>query len=74
MLKGKIVAVYGSVVDVQFEAEKLPIIYEIIKASTIDGKDVVLEVAEHREPNICRCISLNYTYGLQRNSLALATG
>jgi len=72
--KGKIVAVYGSVVDVQFESEKLPVIYEIIKANTIHDKEVVLEVVEHREPNICRCISLNYTYGLKRNSLALATG
>jgi F-type H+-transporting ATPase subunit beta len=50
------------------------VIYEIIKAKTIDAKEVILEVAEHREPNICRCISLNYTYGLQRNSIVTASG
>jgi F-type H+-transporting ATPase subunit beta len=72
--KGKIVAVYGSVVDVAFEAEKLPIIYEIIRSTTFDESEVILEVVEHREPNICRCIALNFTYGLQRNSVCEATG
>lgn len=71
---GKIIAVYGSVVDVQFETERLPVIYEVIKTVTIDGSEVVLEVIEHRQPNICRCIALNFTYGLQRNSQALALG
>lgn len=72
--KGKIVSVYGSVVDAQFEGEALPAIYEVIKASTFDGIEVVLEVVEHHEPNICRCIALNPTYGFRRNSLCVATG
>ena len=72
--KGKIISISGSVVDVQFDAENLPSIYEIIKTSTFDNKEVVLEVVEHREPNICRCIALNPTYGLRRNSSAVATG
>ncbi|MDD5246761.1 MAG: F0F1 ATP synthase subunit beta [Candidatus Omnitrophica bacterium] len=72
--KGRIIAVYGSVVDVAFDSEKLPVIYEIIKSVTFDGNEVILEVVEHREPNICRCIALNFTYGLQRNSICEATG
>ena len=72
--KGKIIAISGSVVDVQFDAENLPSIYEIIKTSTFDNKEVILEVVEHREPNICRCIALNPTYGLRRNSSAVAAG
>lgn len=71
---GKIISVYGSVVDTQFGSDKLPAIYEIINASTFDGTGVVLEVVEHHEPNICRCIALNPTYGLQRNSPCRATG
>jgi F-type H+-transporting ATPase subunit beta len=73
-LKGKIIAVSGSVTDVQFESEKLPLIYDTIKAITVDGREVILEVIEHHEPNICRCISLDYNYGLQRNSVCFSTG
>ena len=73
-LKGKIIAVSGSVTDVQFESETLPLIYDTIKAITVDGREVTLEVIEHHEPNICRCISLDYNYGLQRNSACFSTG
>ena len=71
---GKIIAVYGSVVDVEFQNQALPVIYEVIKALTFDGMEVVLEVIEHHEPNICRCIALTSTYGLRRNSPAEAAG
>lgn len=73
-IKGRVTAIYGSVVDVQFENENLPIIYEILKTATFDDTPVVLEVVEHHDPNICRCIALTSTYGLRRNSLCLATG
>ena len=71
---GKIVAVYGSVVDVQFDVESLPAIRDVLTATTFDGKDVVLEVVEHHDPNICRCVALNPTYGLKRNSVSFDTG
>lgn len=73
-IRGKITAVYGSVVDIQFESGILPVIYEIIKAATFNNKEVILEVVEHYEPNICRCIALTSTYGLKRNSSVEATG
>ncbi len=73
-LTGKIVAVYGSVVDVQFDSERLPGIYEVINVVAIDGTEVVLEVVEHHEPNLCRCIALKPTYGLQRNAACNAPG
>lgn len=72
--KGKITAISGSVVDVQFEGEELPAIYEVITAHTFDNNEVVMEVIEHRDPNICRCIALNQTYGLRRNSAASSAG
>jgi F-type H+/Na+-transporting ATPase subunit beta len=72
--KGKIIGVYGSVVDVQFHSGELPTIYNVIKALTLDGVEVVLEVVEHREPNICRCIALCPTFGLKRNSTCESTG
>ncbi len=74
-VKGKIISVYGSVVDVQFgDVEKLPIIYEIIETITIDKNKVILEVVEHHEPKICRCVALNFTYGLRRNGICESTG
>jgi len=73
--KGKVVAVYGPVVDVGFEDVKLlPGIYETVRVATYDGKEIILEVVEHREDNICRCIALGPTYGLQRNSEAIPSG
>ncbi len=71
--KGKIAAIYGSVVDCAFDG-KIPAIYEVITAVTTAGEEVVLEVVEHHPPNICRCIALNFIYGLQRNSECIATG
>jgi len=72
--EGKIIAVYGSVVDVQFKGQALPVIYEVINTATFSGQEVVLEVLEHHEPDICRCIALTPTYGLRRNSSCVATG
>jgi len=72
--QGKIIAIYGSVVDVQFEDQHLPSMYDVILASTFNDDEVILEVIEHHEPNICRCIALNPTYGLARNSLCAPTG
>jgi len=72
--KGKVVGVYGSVVDVQFDGVSLPVISEALKAVSFNGNEIILEVVEHYESNICRCIALNPTYGLRRNSVCLATG
>lgn len=74
MKEGKVVGVSGAVVDVQFKERELPVIYEIIKTSTFDDREVVLEVIEHYEENICRCIALTPTFGLKRNTLCVATG
>jgi F-type H+-transporting ATPase subunit beta len=67
--QGKVQAVHGPVVDVLFGTEEaLPAIYEILKTSTYDAEEVVLEVIEHQPGNIARCISLKPTYGLKRHA------
>lgn len=71
---GRITAVYGSVVDVQFPDSELPAINEVVKVKNLEEKEVVLEVVEHYEPNICRCIALSSTYGLKRNAPCIVTG
>ena len=72
---GKVIAVSGPVVDVQFEGSgAMPAMYETMSLVTCESKDVVLEVVEHRENNICRCIALAPTYGIQRNSTVTSSG
>jgi F-type H+-transporting ATPase subunit beta len=73
--EGKVIAVQGPVVDVQFVAiEDMPDLHETIHTKTFDKRDVTLLVAEHLEGNIARCVSLASTLNLQRNALAVAQG
>jgi len=65
---GKVIAVYGSVVDVQFPPEaELPEIKALLKVMGNFEKEVLLNVVEHRTNNVCRCIALGFTYGVARN-------
>lgn len=74
---GKVIAVYGPVVDVQFDISGdsvRPSLYNIIETKSGDGRRVILEVAEHTGTDVCRCIALASTYGLKRNTDALSLG
>ena len=73
--KGRVVAVQGPVVDVKFQnTDDIPDLHEIVLVRTFDKREVFLEVAEHIEGNIARCIALSSTLNLQRNALAISTG
>ncbi|MEO1249338.1 MAG: F0F1 ATP synthase subunit beta, partial [Pseudomonadota bacterium] len=69
---GEISQVLGAVVDVQFEGD-LP---EILNALTteIDGRTLVLEVAQHLGENTLRCIAMDTTDGLVRGQKVTDTG
>jgi F-type H+-transporting ATPase subunit beta len=72
---GRVVAVQGPVVDVKFSMAKgLPNIFSVIEAKTIEDKTVTLEVVEHREGNIARCLAINSTLNLQRDAEARVKG
>ncbi len=61
--------------DVKFSSkDEIPNIQENINTATVDGERIVLEVAEHLPGNIARCIAINSTFNLQRNSPAYPTG
>jgi F-type H+-transporting ATPase subunit beta len=70
--KGKITQVIGAVVDVQF-GEDLP---PILNALTTDnnGKNLVLEVAQHLGENTVRAIAMDATEGLVRGQQVSDTG
>lgn len=62
--KGKITAVIGAVVDVQFEDQLPP----ILNALEVAGRQpkLILEVAQHLGENVVRTIAMDGTEGLVR--------
>ena len=71
---GYIVQVMGAVVDVRFEnVSELP---EILTALTCNnnGRQLVLEVAQHLGENVVRCIAMDATDGLVRGQEVINTG
>ncbi|MFH0763887.1 MAG: F0F1 ATP synthase subunit beta [Candidatus Omnitrophota bacterium] len=72
---GKVIAAQGPIVDVRFDAaDDLPFLYEVVRAKTFDGRPLLLEIAEYMEGGIARCIALESTVNLQRNSEVEAAG
>lgn len=69
---GKITQVIGAVVDVQFE-DHLPAILNSLKTDN-NGKELVLEVAQHLGENTVRTIAMDATEGLTRGQSVSDTG
>jgi len=78
MNKGKITQVIGPVIDVEFEAGKLPEIYHALKVTNpgLDDREwnLVCEVAQHLGENTVRAIAMDSTDGLVRGQEVLDTG
>lgn len=70
---GKIVQVSGPVVDVEFSVGALPKIKEALKLN-IDGKEKLMEVAQHLDEKTVRCIMLAHGEGIARGMGAAALG
>merc|ERR1719258_159282 len=69
---GKVTAVIGAVVDVQFDGELPP----ILNALEVEDHDIrlVLEVAQHLGENTVRTIAMDGTEGLVRGQKVTDTG
>ena len=70
--KGKVVQIIGAVVDVQFDDE-LPAILNALNTDN-NGKNLVLEVAQHLGENTVRTIAMDATEGLVRGQEVTDTG
>ncbi len=71
---GKVIAVVGVVVDVEFgEDAQLPAIYHALKVKQ-DDRVITLEVAQHLDEHTVRAIALSTTDGLQRGQAVANTG
>jgi F-type H+-transporting ATPase subunit beta len=77
-VKGKIVQVIGTVVDIRFPSDNLPPIYGAIYVTnaTISDKpeNLILEVAQHVGDSTLRCIAMETTDGLRRGQEATYKG
>ncbi len=76
MAVGKITQVMGPVVDLRFEPESLPALYNAINIDIAheDNRRLVVEVAQHLGDDAVRCIALSTTDGLKRGMEAVDTG
>jgi F-type H+/Na+-transporting ATPase subunit beta len=63
---GRIVQIIGPVLDVQFEAGRLPEIFGAIRVRHDDGSTVIAEVQQHRGNNWVRAVAMSTTDGLRR--------
>ncbi|HET7673520.1 MAG TPA: F0F1 ATP synthase subunit beta [Candidatus Saccharimonadales bacterium] len=71
--KGTIIQIVGVVVDVEFTADKLPPIYNALEVE-LEGRKLVLEVAQHLSESTIRAIALGSTDGLKRGQAVADTG
>ena len=77
MNRGKVVQVIGPVVDVEFNRDELPTIYNALR---IEGDNrgvkvgLIAEVMQHLGNNIVRCVAMSSTDGLTRGMEATDTG
>jgi F-type H+/Na+-transporting ATPase subunit beta len=71
MSQGKIVQIIGAVVDVEFNRNEVPKVYDALK---VDNTEITLEVQQQLGDGIVRCIALGTTDGLKRNLVATNTG
>ncbi|MBN18731.1 MAG: F0F1 ATP synthase subunit beta [Chloroflexi bacterium] len=73
MSTGKIIQIIGTVVDVEFESDSMPEIYNALHTK-IDDQRLILEVEQHIGNNAVRCLALGPTEGLVRGVEAIDTG
>jgi F-type H+-transporting ATPase subunit beta len=70
---GKVVQVIGPVVDIKFESNNLPNIYNAIEINMGD-RNLITEVEQHMGDDIVRTIAMEATEGLKRGMDAVDTG
>lgn len=72
---GNVLSIQGPVVDVLFESEEdMPDINEALETAALDERKIILEVLEHTERTVARCISLSTTQNLKYMEPVRRTG
>lgn len=71
---GRVVQIQSSVVDVEFSNDNMPDVYEALEVNSTQGPAIVLEVEKHLGDNKVRCVAMDTTDGMQRNTTVRRTG
>ncbi len=71
MSSGRIVQIIGAVLDVEFNRNEVPQIYDALQ---VDGTETTLEVQQQLGDGIVRTIAMGSTEGLKRNMPVTNTG
>ena len=71
MSSGRIVQIIGAVIDVEFDRESVPSVYD---ALTVDGTEITLEVQQQLGDGVVKTIALGSTEGLSRGLVVTDTG
>ncbi len=70
---GKVVQIIGPVIDIKFDSDSLPNIYNSIEIQ-MEDRVVVAEVEQHIGDDIVRAVAMESTEGLRRGLEAVDTG
>jgi len=70
---GKVVQIIGPVIDIKFDSDSLPNIYNSIEIQ-MEDRVVVAEVEQHIGDDIIRAVAMESTEGLKRGLEAVDTG
>jgi F-type H+-transporting ATPase subunit beta len=71
---GKIIQVMGAVVDVQFERNRIPSIYNALEVLREGREQLILEVQQHVGDGVVRTVAMSATDGLCRGIAVRDTG
>ena len=71
MSSGRIIQIIGAVIDVEFERNSVPKIYDALQ---VDGTETTLEVQQQLGDGVVRTIAMGSTEGLKRGLNATNTG
>ncbi len=76
MDEGKIISIRGVVVDIRFEENQTPEVYDALVARYLDKKNehLVLEVESILEPGLVRALAMGSVFGLKRQMTVQNTG
>jgi len=72
--EGRVVQVIGTVLDIEFPPGRLPAVNTAVNIVRDDGSLLVTEVQQHLGNNWVRCLAMDTTDGLRRDTKAIDTG
>jgi F-type H+-transporting ATPase subunit beta len=71
---GRVIAITGPVVDIEFPAGQLPAIFNAVEIDIGEGEKLTAEVQQHLGNNWVRAVAMTTTDGLARGATAHDTG